>query len=468
VAQKLFPLQLEGGSFFQLLLAEILREGDESRLESLCYCAEQLSVNLREDQQTAYLDLLCQLVQKLADQLLAQEEAQPKRQVRVLLRVLLYFIQNMPEEQVNVLRQFVRRILPLAFLGEEPITAQLNEIIGLLFLTTNKTVLAEYFAEFSSTISNYVAVKGCERPLPNWRDHDSANTYLGIILKALVQLGPSILASSFALLDLFLNLAPEEFLAQEQARILGCLLRVSCFHMSLLERLALQKSMLTLVQTLTLDEFTHHIVASQLMVLGVGRQPLVDSVAGVLSALVARSSRRNSVVPLMLARLSTLGTLLLGVLDILLHEAVAKTTFTRAYLADLALRFREEARSSLDDPEQCCALARLGGLVGLSQQDSLTALRLPGCTFADLQLYLYATLYSGQPLAEVTTIKAFLKESNKEQAVGLLQVLKSLLERQPALKADLNKPQLEALISQTIVGFEEIEELLRLIGQLCE
>jgi hypothetical protein len=83
------------------------------------------------------------------------------------------------------------------------------------------------------------------------------------------------------------------------------------------------------------------------------------------------------------------------------------------------------------------------------------------CPYNNMLQYLHFSYYTKNPPTIHDKIASMIKESSKDKVLYLLKSLKLLTKKYPALKEIYSVDKTSEMVSQTIRGFEDIDDMLK-------
>ena len=169
------------------IVQEIKQGGqDDTKLKSLVYCFNEISVNLSEEHKGKFIQSLANDISTHSRAGLSNLSKVDRKLLETLLEILIFFLDGTPPEETGNLEKLITEITPLTFNRDQELMSLINKILSSLFRNPNKEYASNYFKQFAVCLENMISDRKLEGSLPIWEDTESAKLYVSIFVDTLV------------------------------------------------------------------------------------------------------------------------------------------------------------------------------------------------------------------------------------------------------------------------------------------
>lgn len=146
----------------ELLKDEIIQEikqgaADETKLKSLVYCFNEISVNLSEEHKGKFIQSLANDISVHSRAGIQNLSKGDRKLLETLLEILIFFLEGTPPEETGNLEKLITEVTPLTFNVDREMMALINRILSSLFRNPNKEYASNYFKQFAVCLENMIS-----------------------------------------------------------------------------------------------------------------------------------------------------------------------------------------------------------------------------------------------------------------------------------------------------------------------
>lgn len=253
---------------------------------------------------------------------------------------------------------------------------------------------------------------------------------------------------------------------------MGAVIRISSYRLSRKQKLELQQFINTLYQGgrfPELDCYKYQVVTLILKFI-TGREnesEAIEQAADNLILVMSYSKKSNELLMDIVNKIRTHGEPIVKCIYHIVKKIISTNlildTFYEKLLGELTTLLNEQ--DSTLSVTSCYYLSKTAGRIAsaLNKPWSNYEKLVQGvsCPYNNMLQYLHFSYYSKQPPTAHDRIAGMIKEQSKDKVLFLLKSLKLLNKKYPQLKELYSLEKTGELVSQTIRGFEEIDDMLK-------
>jgi hypothetical protein len=455
------------------IVQEIKQGGqDDTKLKSLVYCFNEISVNLSEEHKGKFIQSLANDISTHSRAGLSNLSKVDRKLLETLLEILIFFLDGTPPEETGNLEKLITEITPLTFNRDQELMSLINKILSSLFRNPNKEYASNYFKQFAVCLENMISDRKLEGSLPIWEDTESAKLYVSIFVDTLVYGGVEMFADTLTVLQLFLKRAPLAVLQEAIVRIIGAIIRISSYRLNRKQKMELQQFIHTVYdggRFPDLDCYKYQIVTLILKFIA-GRDQeteAIEQAADNLIMVMSYSKKSNELLIDIASKVKAQGEAIVKCLYYIIKKIITTNlildTFYDKILIDLTAVLNDtESQLSVTS---CYYISKTAARIAVALNKPWTRYEqlVQGltCPYNHMLQYLHFCYYSKNPPTAHEKICGMIRESSKDKVLYLLKSMKLLTKKYPQLKEAYSPEKTGDLVSQTIRGFEDIDDMIK-------